>query len=62
MALIGINVLGRVDEMRLQFVQTVLWYPPEPKDLICSLRRAAAVSGQGLWCPVLSCLSPQIPQ
>lgn len=43
MALIGINVLGRVDEMRLQFVQTALWYPPEPKDITCPLRRAAAV-------------------
>ena len=43
MALIGINVLGRVDEMHLQFVHTVLWCPPQPKDLICPIRRAAAV-------------------
>ncbi|WP_420340193.1 hypothetical protein [Roseibium sp.] len=30
--------------------------------LIRQVRRAAAVSGQGWWCPVLSRLSPQIPQ
>jgi hypothetical protein len=31
MALIGINVLGRLDEMRLHFVHTALWCLSGPK-------------------------------